>query len=271
MGIQNQLRDLQNGFAIAAERPETKKLPIVIGESDPDSCAACAAAEGLYPQYGYRNGTLFAAYTIEQLTRTLDLAQRQGVNVLGSTTWAFTFEDQPLFGGFRQISTDGIELPVLNVFRMLGKLGKTRLAVKSNGDVGLDTIVQQGVRGAQPDVYALAARDANRITVIAWNYHDDDVPGQTAEVSMKIAGLPPEAKNAKLSEWRIDETHSNAYTAWKKMDSPQKPTDDQHRQLEDAAQLAQVQSAVAQPLSNGQAEVKVELPRQAVSLIEISW
>jgi len=271
MGIQNQLRDLQNGFAIAAEREETRKLPIVIGESDPDSCAACASAEGLYPQYGYRNGTLFAAYTIEQLTRTLDLAQRQGVNVLGSTTWAFTFEDQPIFGGFRQISTDGIELPVLNVFRMLGKLGKTRLAVKSTGDVGLDTIVQQGVRGEQPDVYAIAARDEKRVTVIAWNYHDDDVPGQTAEVSLRINGLPADAKNAHLAEWRIDETHSNAYTAWKKMGSPAKPTDEQHRELETSAQLGQVRSGAAVAVDGGAAEVKLELPRQAVSLVEISW
>lgn len=271
MGIQNQLNDIQNGFAIVTAREETKKLPVILGESDPDSCAACAAANGRNQQYGYRNGTLFAVYTIEQLTRTLDLAQRDGVNLVGATTWSFTFEDQPLFGGFRQISTDGIALPVFNTFRMLGKMGKNRLPVKSSGDVGLENIVRQGVRGGQPDVYALASRDEKRVTVIAWNYHDDDVPGPTAEVSLSIGGLPADAKNAKLTEWRIDQTHSNAFTAWKQMGAPEKPTEEQHRQLEQAGQLAVARGPVDQAVSGGTAAVKVELPRQAVSLIEIAW
>ena len=51
-------------------RPETASLPVVIGESDPDSCAACQSYEGLYPENAYRNTSIFAAYTIEQLART---------------------------------------------------------------------------------------------------------------------------------------------------------------------------------------------------------
>ena len=38
-------------FAIVASFPELKGKPIVIGESDPDGCAACQG-----PQLGYRNG-----------------------------------------------------------------------------------------------------------------------------------------------------------------------------------------------------------------------
>ena len=35
-------------------------------------------------------------------------------------TWAFEFEDQPYFDGFRTLATNGIDKPVLNVFRMDG-------------------------------------------------------------------------------------------------------------------------------------------------------
>src|SRR5262249_36042664 len=70
MGVQNQLATVNAGFRIVGARPDTAKLPVVIGESDPDGCAACQSYNGLYPEYGYRNGSIFAAYTIEQLSRT---------------------------------------------------------------------------------------------------------------------------------------------------------------------------------------------------------
>src|SRR5688572_20237019 len=44
MGISNQLRAIHNGFQIVASFPEMKDVPIVIGESDPEGCAACSMA-----------------------------------------------------------------------------------------------------------------------------------------------------------------------------------------------------------------------------------
>src|SRR4029078_2569697 len=116
---------------IVREHPETATLPVVIGESDPDGCAACQSYEGLYPKNAYRNSSIFAAYTIEQLARTMDLADRANVNIKGAVTWAFEFENAPIFAGFRTLATDGIALPVLNTFRMLNKMGTRRLPVNS--------------------------------------------------------------------------------------------------------------------------------------------
>jgi xylan 1,4-beta-xylosidase len=271
MGISSQLSTINTGFTIVRARPETASLPVVIGESDPDSCAACQAYEGLYPENGYRNGSIFAAYTIEQLVRTMDLAERSKVNIKGAVTWAFEFEDQPIFAGFRALATDGVALPVLNTFRMLNKMGTKRLAVTSTGDVSLDTIVRQGVRGANSDVYALAARDERRITIIAWNYHDDEVPGPLAEVTVGVGGLPADATGLKLTEWRVDDTHSNAHTAWKEMGSPKTPTAGQKAKIEAASELATMRSGVNVPAAGGKAEIKLRLPRQAVSLVELAW
>ena len=44
-----------------------------------------------------------------------------GVNLLGAVTWSFEFENQPWFYGFRDLATNGVDKPVLNVFRMFGK------------------------------------------------------------------------------------------------------------------------------------------------------
>jgi len=37
--------------------------------------------------------------------RTYELARKYGVTVEGAVTWAFEFEDQPAFAGFRELAT----------------------------------------------------------------------------------------------------------------------------------------------------------------------
>ncbi len=122
MSISNQLRAISNGFQIVASFPELKSRPIVIGESDPEGCAACSVKTN--PENAYRNGTMYSSYTAAQIARTYELADLHGVNLLGSVTWAFEFEDQPYFAGFRDLATNGIDKPVLNVFRMLGMMAR---------------------------------------------------------------------------------------------------------------------------------------------------
>jgi xylan 1,4-beta-xylosidase len=284
MGVQAQLATIQTGFRIVTSRPETAKLPVVIGESDPDGCAACQSYKGLYPQYGYRNGSIFAAYTAEQLVRTMDMAKDHNVNLLGAVTWAFEFEDQPIFGGFRALATDGVALPVLQTFRMLNMMGTQRVAASSTGDLGLPAIIAAparrgggggtgggSVRGEKSDVMALASKDEKRITIFSFNYHDDEVAGPAAEVTLNVGGIPAGVSKVTLTEWRVDETYSNAHTVWKKMGSPEKPSAEQHKALEAASELATVQKGVDVAVAGGKATVKVALPRESVSLVELSW
>jgi len=209
MGIANQLRNLDSAFKIIASFPELPNKPIVVGESDPDGCAGCQG-----DQLGYRNGSIYASYTAASIAREFQLADRQGVNLEGALTWAFEFEGQPLFAGFRVLASGGVDLPVLNVFRMLSQMGRQRLAVESDGAVPLDDMLQGGVR-ARPDVRALASRDKNRLCILAWHYHDDDLSGADAEVGLTVVGLPPDVREAHCEQFRVDAAQSNAFTAWK--------------------------------------------------------
>jgi xylan 1,4-beta-xylosidase len=266
MGVSNQLRDIDAAFALIAKYPELKGKPIVIGESDPDGCAACQG-----PQLGYRNGTMYSSYTAASFARKYELADRHGVNLEGALTWAFAFEDQPYFAGFRQLATNGIDLPVLNVFRMFGKMGGDRVAVRSSADAGLDNILKNGVRGAAPDVHALAALEPKRLAVMVWHYHDDDLPGPAAAIEMMLRGLSATVPSATLQHYRIDRGHSNAYTTWLDMGSPQRPTPEQYTKLEHAGQLATLGEPTPVQVEHGSALVRLRLPRQAVSLLVIEW
>jgi xylan 1,4-beta-xylosidase len=266
MGVSNQLRAIANGFSIVASYPELKDIPIVIGESDPEGCAACPMRTD--PHNAYRNGTMYSSYTAEQIARTYELADLHKVNLLGAVTWAFEFEDQPFFDGFRDLSTNGLPKPVLNVFRMLGQMGGDRVSSRSSGGLPLDTVRDAGVR-ERPDVNALASRQARSVTVLIWNYHDDDLPAPDAQIDLKIAGVPN--GRAQVTHYRIDRDHSNAYDAWKKMNSPQPPSAQQYAALERASQLHQLEPARRVQVTAGIVTVPFTLPRQGVSLVKITW
>ena len=267
MGVANQLQDIDRHFAVIKEFPMYAKTPIVIGESDPEGCAACGVRH--YPHNGYRNGTMFPTYTALQIARTYELADRRGVNLLGAVTWAFLFEDQPYFDGFRDLATNGIAKPVLNTFRMLGQMRGDRVEAVSSAGLTVEEIRDAGVRGA-PDISALAARSERSATVLVWNYHDDDLPAPAAPVTLTIRGLP--AGDAIVTHHRIDEHHSNSYSAWLRMGSPQQPTPAQYAELEQASEL----QALAPPRTvtigrDGLVTETFDLPRKSVSFVKVVW
>ncbi len=265
MGIADHLRAIDGAFSIVASFPELKRTPIVIGESDPEGCAACQG-----PQLGYRNGTMYSSYTAASFARAHDLADKHGVNLEGVLTWAFEFEDQAYFAGFRALASNGLDLPVLNVFRMFGKMGGQRLAVKSTADPGLEAILRDGVRGA-PDVSALASLEARKLSVLLWHYHDDDLPGPDAAVELLVSGLPLVGGEARLQHYRIDEAHSNSFAAWRRMGSPIAPNEQQYAELEDAGKLALMEAPTTLRVGEGRAALRFALPRQAVSLVVLEW
>lgn len=261
----NHLRIVDNGFRIVKSYPEIKDKPIIIGESDPDGCAACSAR--FFPQNNYRNGSQYASYTAATFMRKILLAKRHGVNLYGAVTWAFVFENQPWFDGFRVLSTRGVPLPVFNTFRMFSMLGEKQLDVESLSSTRLYDIMARSVRGEVPDVDAFATRDSNAIQVLIWHYHDSGAPGNEVNIELTIEQIKPETGKAKVEHYRIDDDHSNAYTVWKKMGSPQNPSEEQIKMLKEASKLTLLNPVSEANYSNGQFTLKFSMPRQSVSLI----
>src|SRR5207302_7568672 len=111
MGIRNQLRNIADNLKVVASFPQLKNIPVIIGESDPEGCAACGMASN--PENAYRNGTLYSSYTAASFAREYELAKQMDVNLIGAVTWAFEFENQPWFYGYRDLATNGVDKPVL--------------------------------------------------------------------------------------------------------------------------------------------------------------
>jgi len=266
MNMGTQLRDLDKGFEIVASYPTLKKLPIIIGESDPEGCAACS--EDVSPQNAYRNGTMYSSYTAASFARKYELAEARGVNLTGAVSWSFEFEDQAWFRGFRDLATNGVDKPVLNVFRMFGMMEGNRVEVKQDLAYDFKKVRDESVRGAA-DINGLASKSTASAGVMVWNYHDDNVPSPDAAVVVVVKGLP--AQKVMLYHYRIDKENSNAYEAWKSMGSPKQPTSEQIRLLEKAGQLALLTSPEWINPKNGVATIEMQLPRQGVSLLHFKW
>lgn len=259
MGIANQLRNIDAGFATIATFPELRGKPVIIGECDPEGCAACQG-----PQLGYRNSTMYSSYTAASFARAFELADKHGIDFEGALTWAFEFENEPYFAGFRALASNGIDLPVLNVFRMFGKLSGSRLTVTSSASPALEEARTQGVRQA-PEVSALASLDQRQCCVLLWHYHDDDLPGPEANIDLSVTGVPWPDSVLREAHYRIDAAHSNAFEFWRRLGSPKTPTEEQYAKLEKAGQLTLLETRSIR-LEYGKLSCHLTLPRQGVSL-----
>jgi xylan 1,4-beta-xylosidase len=268
MNMGAQLDDVTDGFKIVASFPEFRRLPIIIGECDPEGCAACGMQTN--PENAYRNGTMYSSYTAAAYARLYELADLYKVNLEGAVSWSFEFEDQPWFAGFRDLATNGVDKPVLNVFRMLGQMGGQRVAVANATALTLPDIHDQA-QSQRADISALATLDAkaHSAAVLVWNYHNDDLTAAPTEVEITLRGLPAAAP--KMQHYRIDGDHSNAYTAWQQMGSPAQLSAAQRTTLEQAGQLALLAPPSTISTKNGQTVLHFPLPRQGVSLLRLSW
>jgi xylan 1,4-beta-xylosidase len=222
------------------------------------------------PSNAYRNGPLYPVYTAVALKNLFALQDRYKVNLISMLSWSFEFEDKEYFEGFRTLATNGIDKPVINVFRMAGLMSGQRVNTSSTGQVSLDDILNKGVRQTA-DVDAFATKAESEAAVMLWNYHDDDIPAAGATVQVTIAGIPIGVHKVLLQHYRIDETHSNSYTVWKKMGSPQSPTADQYAKLKDRGQLELFTSPEWLDVTDGKVTIATSLPRQATSLMHLKW
>ncbi len=268
MDLGQNLRTNQRGFSIVADFPQYRGTPIIIGECDPEGAAALSSR--VNPANGYRNESAYAAYEVALMKHTLDLAAREGVNLQGVLTWAFMFDGKDYFEGFRTLSTNGIHKPVLNAFKMLGMLQGRRIAVTSSGALGMEKILEKGFRD-KPDIDVLAVATEETIQALIWNYHDDMVKAEPAPVKLIVKVPQNGAKRARIIHYRVDDTHSNAYTCWLELNSPRKPEPDVLARLKAAAELELLEPVRFCDVRNGKVELNFSLPRYAVSLVEIRW
>ena len=267
MDLGNQLLAHRIGFETVAASGTFAQTPIIISEADPDGCAACSSNTALH--LAYRNSPAYGAYVVAMMKRSLDLADELNVDLRGVLTWAFTFPETPYFPGYRALSTNGIHLPVLNAFKLLGKLQGRRLPVESSGAVPLEDLLENSVRQSA-DVDALAAIDGDKIRILVWNYHDDLIPAEASQVSLDLNLPDAFLEGVAVTHQRVDDSHGNAFTTWVAQGSPAAPSEVEVEQLRDAMHGLEFEPERVLLTNEGELSLSFGLPRFGVSLLTLS-
>ncbi|MCB0070160.1 MAG: hypothetical protein KDE20_01825, partial [Caldilineaceae bacterium] len=218
--------------------PELGKIEVILSECDTDGWAAGTIHDN--PNLFYRNTEYYASFVAAAVSGLIDRAAATGARIDGMLTWAFLFEDRDYFEGFRTLSTNGVDKPVLNVFRLLAKLGSTRLALTSNCAVDPVARGRADIADEPPHIDGLATVDeTGGIQLFLSSHHDDwDVTTATS-VDIHVTGAPA-GQCYRVAQSLVAAGSSNAYTAWDAMGRPQTPTAAQRSALLHAARLETV-------------------------------
>ncbi len=262
--IQRLVAHVSKGLDILHTFPQFKGLEVVLSECDPDGWAAGSIQDNWNLQF--RNTEYYASYLANTVCKLMDLGQGSSHRVDAMLTWAFQFEDREYFAGLRTLSTNGIDKPVLNVFRLLAKLGNQRLPFTSDGYRNPQIAAGPDLPETPPDLSGLATIDGSGIVGVFLSCHHDDWDQQTkSTVHLQIRNLT--AQKYHLQQWLIDQTHANSFNKWTALESPQQPSAEQLTLLKAAAQ-PQAISLGEYETEEGAISLELALKTHSVSLLE---
>src|SRR5208282_3293893 len=137
---------------------------------------------------------------------------------------------------------DGLPKPAFNAFKLLHRLGETR--IPANAD----------------DIIATRRTDGT-IVIAVWNTPLVGGGGEPKEVVLQLNSL---TGRKKATIYRVDADHGSLLKAYAAMNSPAYPTQAQIQTLRQAAQLPAPEST---SIHNGQ--ITVQLAPDALVLIEL--
>jgi len=269
------LREVRAALDAVDAHPQFRDLPCIVDECD----ASVPAHWGVYDNanFGYRNTEYFAVFQCKLMKRLLDLDARGGARVHQATTWSFYFEGERFFEGTRSLFTaQHVQKPVLNAYRMLGRLGDSRLAVESSHAWPIGRL-DDGAEGMPEEIDALAASgregagaQSHAVTVLVWRHADDQyaTAARDTDVTLRIERLPF-AGNVRVRHWRIDAGHSNSHAAWRALGSPQDPTAEQLQAIHARQALEPFEADRIVAARDGAVTLRVALPLPGVSLLAL--
>jgi xylan 1,4-beta-xylosidase len=241
-------------------------LPVIVDECD----AAVPAHFGRYDNrnYSFQNTEYYPVFQAKLMKKILDLNATEPAKVAYATSWSFYFEAERYFEGTRSFLTaGGVEKPFLNAYRMLSLLGADRLHTTSDAAWQVDELDDTDGSSMPEEVDALASRSEDgRVAVMVWRHIDDQY--QTSDdltpVNVTVRNLP--AGSYRLRHLRIDADHSNSFTVWQQLGSPQDPTAEQLATIHDRQGLEEFEPERRVEI-DGDLSVDISLPLPSASLL----
>jgi xylan 1,4-beta-xylosidase len=261
------LAEVRALLRVMAEFRRFASLPAYVDECD----AAVPAHWGRYDNanFGFQNTEYYPVFQAKLMKLLLDLNASEVSTVKRATSWSFYFEAERCFEGTRAfLTSNGIEKPLLNAYRALGRLGAHRLATSSSAAWTVDQLDASLAEGMPETVDALASRDdEGTIAVLVYRHADDQYSADagTADIALTISGL--DDGEYELEHFRIDREHSNAHTVWRELGSPDYPTDEQVEAISARQGLERSEPAGSLSSTGGSARVELSLALPALSLL----
>ncbi len=264
------LYDLRGFNQLIAKYPEYQSLPAIVDECD----AAVPAHFGRYDNanYQFQNTEYYPVFQVKLMKKILDLNRQQPITIEQATSWSFYFEGERYFEGTRSFLTAGeVEKPLLNAYRMLGRLGEQRISAASDAAWSIEALEHTDGSSMPEEIDSLAARsDDGTVAVLVWRHTDDQYQQAAEEAVATISVTGLELSAYRLSHFRIDRDHSNAHTVWESLGSPQDPSAEELAAVKARQGLEELEDVRTVEADAGALSVQVRLPLPAVSLLILS-
>ena len=239
-----------NNLAKIAAIPGTEGIPVYVTECDIDIGLTITVYEN--PDVAYRNTEYYPAFQCALAKEMLDISKSFPANpVKCFVIDALFYPGYRIFEGQRALFTaEEIEKPIFNAFRLLGKLGNERLQFETSGN---------------KYVNGLATRRGDTIQIMVYNFNQNvtDRESERAELTVRM----PSSGSYRIIHYRIDETHSNAYSVWKSLGKPLIPDNDQMDQLKSREGLELCEPVSTIKPANNSISIPLVLPHHSVSLL----
>ena len=161
-------------------------------------------------------------------------------------------------GLFGLINFNGLPKASYNAYRLLKMLGDQEVEVKSEGLDG------------RFNVWAAKNEANGEAQILVYHWQPPKVePLSEKTVEINLEGLCKEGERKYATVYIIDERHSNVFTAWQAMGSPENLTDEQIRILKDKSGLETEKSQTLVGGENGILNLKVSLKPGSVALYKM--
>jgi xylan 1,4-beta-xylosidase len=169
------------------------------------------------------------------------------VDMMSYWTFSDVFEEQgvvkrPFYGGFGLLAEDGLPKPSFNAFKLLHRLGDTRIPADAK-----DALITRRRNGS--------------LAIAIWNLSLPEEKGDEKDITLQLTGL---TGTPKATLELVDADHGSLREAYAAMGSPTYPTQAQIQSLRKAAELA-----APIPLTIHEGRIELHLSPKALALIEI--
>jgi len=263
--VQKQVAQVHTGLA-SMNRFGYGSCEVVLSEADPDGWAAGGIHDN--PNMKFRNTEYYASY-VACGYHHIEKAAKKWNAIVRPLAWAFLFRGERCFEGTRTFSTQGIDKPVLNMFRIFSKLGSSQLQMFSSGENDIMAYADRFGSNESPDISGIATRsDDGKIQIVIYSHHDDWDIHEQCPVTVSIRGFESVHK-AEVNHYRIDHEHSNAHSVWESMECPDYPTAEQYNTLKERDGLELFSQEKGISIIDGVFKLSLKMPTHSVSLLEI--